>query len=264
MLAHCAVVHTRGRLTLSHCRFAPGRDTGSVGASGRELVVTNCHFAAPDGFGILCRPEPAGKVTVKESQFESLLALTVYTPADVPNPAVAPAAATVQLSENTFVSEDAIRMLLNYQRKQPLKITASGNIFDCVHLVMLMGPLGKKGSKLAETTRPGEMTEYLRSFVEWSDDGNLFRRGCKYLVTGLNLTSQVYSARIEGPSGWAKIWDQHSTRSVEGTVRYRERPKSAVVEPLRLDRVVDASGDVPEKLGADPNRLGPDGRAGKP
>jgi serine/threonine protein kinase len=257
MMAHCAVVHTRGRLTISHCRFTPGRATGVIGASGRELIVSNCQFTAPDGFGILARPEPAGRIAIEGSQFESVIALSVYTPAGVPLSAPNPAAATVHLTNNTFVSSDAVRMLLNYQRKQSLKVTARRNIFDTDHLIMLMGPLGKKGDKSSDVPRPETMRKYLQSFVEWADDANLYRRGCKYLATTLALKSPVHSAPVDGPVGWAGLWGQDSTQSTEGAIRFRERPRSMHAGPLRLERVDGPTGPVPEKLGADPDQLGP-------
>jgi hypothetical protein len=165
-----------------------------------------------------------------------------------------PAAATVLLADNTFASAGAVQLLVDLRRKQPLKVTARRNIFDSDHLVTLFGPLNPKK---VETTRPEEMTDYLRSFVEWSDEANLYRRGCKYLVSILNTRSQAHSARIAGPDGWAKLWNQPPRRSVAGVIRFRERADASPKGPLRLDKVDDASGEVPEGVGADADRLGP-------
>jgi hypothetical protein len=181
----------------------------------------------------------------------------VYTPADVPVSAPNPAAATVHLANNTFASVDAVRLLLNYQRKQPLKVAARRNIFDTDHLIMLMGPLGKKGDKTADALRPEAMRTCLLSFVEWADDTNLYRRGCKYLATTQTVKSPIHSAPFDGPAAWAKNWGQESTQSIEGAIRFRDRPKSMTAGPLRLDRVDEPTGPVPEGLGADPDQLGP-------
>jgi hypothetical protein len=120
-----------------------------------------------------------------------------------------------------------------------------------------MGPIGKKGDKPADSTRPETMRNYLRSFVEWADDTNLYRRGCKYLVTTLALKSPIHSAQVGGPEGWAGCWDLDSTQSIEGVIRFHERLKSTAAGLLRLDRVDDATGILPDKLGADPDRVGP-------
>jgi hypothetical protein len=194
---------------------------------------------------------------VEGSLFESLIAIMIYTPADVPTSVPNPAAAAIQLADNTFAAGESLRLLLNYQRKQSLKITARRNIFDNDHLIMLMGPIGKKGDKAADAPRPESIRNYLRSFIEWEDDTNLYRRGSKYLVTTLAMKSPIHSAQVEEPNGWSRFWDQDSTRSIEGAIRFRERLKSTTTSSLRLDRVDDATGPVPNRLGADPERVGP-------
>jgi serine/threonine protein kinase len=249
-LGQCAIVSNQGRLTLTRCRVKTGPSTCAVGGSGRELVAKDCHFLAREGeggLGVLCRPEAAGQVIIEGCQFENPIAFMVYTTAEIPNPADA----TVRLVGNTFASPNAVRLLLAPDvKRQPLKVTASRNVFDSEHVVMLLGSLGKKPD-------PEEMKDFLRSFVTWSDDANLYRRGCKYLVTTLGPKYQTYSAGIDGPGDWAKLFKQPETRSVEGVIRYRERPKSSPMEPLRLEPVGDPSGNVPDRVGADPDNIGP-------
>src|SRR5262249_10165389 len=136
--------------------------------------------------------------------------------------------------------------------QQPLAVTARRNIFDSDGHVLLMGLRQR-----AEPPQPQEMVEILRSVIQWSEESNLYRRGCKYVA---GATAQrpfiVHPARIEGLGDWLKLWKLRATGSVEGAISFHERggsPKG----PLRLDGVDNPSGEVPQNVGADPDRVGP-------
>ena len=108
--------------------------------------------------------------------------------------------------------------------------------------------------------RPAEMIDLLRSFVQWSEEGNLHRRGCQYLVgSTAQRPGVMHSADVEGLAGWLKLWNLPPTQSVAGIIRYHERTGASPREPLRLDEVDDPSGPVPQGVGADADRLGPVG-----
>src|SRR5262249_40936085 len=138
--------------------------------------------------------------------------------------------------------------------RQPLKVTARQNVFDheqFVHLIGLRKP---------SAPEPAELIDLLRSFVQWSEEANLYRRSCQYLVGSTAQRPKVVrSAGVEGLVGWLKLWGLPPNQSVARVIRYHERTGSSPREPLRLDGVDDPSGPVPQGVGADADRLGPGG-----
>jgi hypothetical protein len=52
------------------------------------------------------------------------------------------------------------------------------------------------------------------------------------------------------------MWDLPGDVSVEGEIHFQQRPRNELT-PLRVDRVENPSGPVPERVGADPDRVGP-------
>jgi hypothetical protein len=250
LLSRCVIVSTQGRLTLAHCRVATGQVNAPVGASGQEVILKDCHFVAENGVGVFWRARPAGRLSVEGCQFETHSALTILTAAETPRPA----AATALLTGNTFVSEKGLQLLGDSRPRHALKFTARQNVFDHEQFVQLLG-FGKPGAP-----GPAEMKDLLRSFVQWSEGSNLYRRSCRYLVGSTAQRPKViYSADVEGLAGWLKLWDLPPNQSVAGVLRYHERTGTSPTEPLRLDGVEDPSGPVPQGVGADADRLGPVG-----
>jgi hypothetical protein len=247
----CAIVCTRGRLTVTRCRVAVGPFNTCAGASGREMVLTGCHLLADNRANVFWSPAPGGRLSVEGCMIEGRVAVSVLTSAETLNPP----AATVLLTGNTFASHRALQLLPDTRPKERINITARRNVFANDQIVFAFG---LRNPKNPESPLPEEVTNPVQSFVRWSDEANLYRRGCSYLVcTVAQRPGVMHSAGIEGLVAWLKLWDQSSTRSVEGAIRFRERPKSATAQPLRLDRVDDPSGTVPDKVGADPDRVGP-------
>jgi hypothetical protein len=252
-LSISAIACTRGGLTLTQCRVMVGRLNTCVGAAGRELVLTRCHLSADNRPNVFWGPAPGGRLRAEGCLVEGRVALSLLPGAETPNP---PAAA-VLLAGNTFKGERALQFVLDPGPKVPFNITARRNVFDNEQLVMafrLRIPLN------AEAPRPEEIAGPVRSHVKWSDEANLYRRGCKYLLgTVAQRPGVVHSAGIDGLGDWLRLWGLPPTRSVEGAIRFRERAGPSPTEPLRLDTVDDPSGPVPEGVGADADRLGPVG-----
>ncbi len=255
LMSHCVIVSTAGRLAVVHCRIATGRLNSCVGASGRELVLKNSYFVADQGAGAFLRPAPEGRISVEDCQFETRTAFSVMTASQTINPAPA----TVLLAGNTFASDGVFRMFmeprmaLEARPRQPLKISAQRNLAASDHVITLYG---LRNPKKADLPSPGEMIDQARSFVQWSEDVNVYRRGCKYLACTMPQRPTAH-AELDGLGGWLKLWNQPPNRSIEGVIRFRERTASAPRMPLRLDKVDDASGPLPDVLGANPDRLGP-------
>jgi hypothetical protein len=247
----CAIVCTRGRLTVTRCRVAVGPLNSCAGASGREMFLTGCHLLAENRANVFWSPAPGGRLSVEGCLIEGRVAVSILTSAETLNSP----AATVLLTGNTFASQRALQLLPDSRPKERVNITARRNVFDNDQIVFAFG---LRNPKNPESPLPEEVTNPVQSFVRWSDEANLYRRGSSYLVcTVAQRPGVMHSAGIEALVAWLKLWDQSSTGSVEGVIRFRERPKSAIPQPLRLDRVDDPSGTVPDKVGADPDRVGP-------
>jgi hypothetical protein len=117
---------------------------------------------------------------------------------------------------------------------------------------------GLRLPKKVESPTPDEMIDSLRSLVQWSDEANVYRRGCLYL-RGFTVQrpTEPHSAGIDELSAWLNVWKLPATQSVEGVIRFHDRPESSSLQPLRLDTVEERSGPKPEPVGADPDRVGP-------
>jgi hypothetical protein len=248
MLSRCVVTSRGGRVDLVHCRIVAGRMNGCLGVSGRDVESSHCHFAAENGGGIFWNPAPGGKLTVENCLFERGAAISIMAAAETSN---APGA-VLTLTRNTFATERSFQIALFAGPKQPLEFHARNNLFDGVQL---FGLLGLFLPRQANTLEPDAMIDLFRSFVTWSEEGNVHRRGAQYLV--VQRRGATVSADIESVAGWLALWGMPPDQSVEGTIRFRERESTSVAEPLRLDQVDDASGAVPAAVGADPDRLGP-------
>ena len=243
---YVVIANTRGKLALTNCRVVNGRVNPSIGATGEELVLKNCHFQ--NGVGAFLRLAPGGVVHVEGCQFEGRTALSTLIPGQ-PNNVDRPV--TVLLLNNTFASSTTLET--NLGAPQPLKVTARRNIFDNEQLIRLT-----RRNKPVESKDPRGFIDLLQSFVQWSDEDNLYRRGSDYLQwIHYARPTLVHSAKVEGVGGWLKLWDQAPQASGEGTLRFRERPKTVPMEPLRLEAVEDRNGLAPVDVGADPDNVGP-------
>jgi hypothetical protein len=254
---YVVISNTRGKLALTNCRVVNGRVNPSVGATGEELVLKNCHFQ--NGVGAFLRLTPGGVAHIEGCQFEGRTALATLIPGQ-PNKVDRPV--TLLLVNNTFASSATLDLALG--PPQPLKVTARQNVFDNDQLIRL-----SRRTKPVDSTDPQGLIRLLQWFVTWSDEGNLHRRGGHYLCwVQYGRPTLVHSAKLD-IGGWLKLWDappipplarggeEGWQPSVQGTIHFRERPKAVPMEPLRLDTVEDRSGPVPVGVGANPDTVGP-------
>jgi len=247
LLSRCIILANRGRLTVTNCRITTGQTSICLGVSGRDVVLQNCHCAADNGMALFWRPPSGGRLTAENCVFEGRVGLTIITLAEIVRPAVA----MVGLNHNTFAVEKSLQLALFPGPKQPLDISARGNLFDNLHHCAV---LGAQARRQGEAPSPSDMVEFVRAIAKWSDEGNVHRRGADYIVG--QRPGGFLSAEVRSVDRWLKFWNLPTEQSVEGTIHFHKRDgKSA--ESLRLDRVDNASGPVPVGVGADAERLGP-------
>jgi hypothetical protein len=250
LISRCVLVSTRGRLALTHCRIVAGRRNGCVGGSGQQLVLHDSHLVSETGMCVFWRASAGSRLDVDGSALEGQDALAVYA---VPETA-RPKPARLSLTRNTVTAVRSLQVRVELGRKQPVAITARRNIFDSaqlVHLRSLQPPRRPDQS-------PAELSQVLRSFGNWSEEANLYRRGTDFLTaTGGSHVSATMSAGVGDVGRWLHLWNLPATQSVEGVIDLRERADRANLQPVRLAGVKNASGPVPTEVGANAGTLGP-------
>ena len=250
LISRCVLVSTRGRLALTHCRIVSGRRNGCVGGSGQHMALHNCHFMSDSGMCVFWRASAGSRLDVEGCALEGQDALAVYA---VPE-TVRPKPARLSLTRNTVATEKALHVLVDLGRKQPVTITARHNIFDSaqlVHLRPLQPPRRPDQS-------PTELSQFLRSFVSWTEEANLYRRGTDFVTAiGGPQPFATMSAEVGNVGQWLRMWNLPANQSVEGVINLHERTDRANLQPVRLAGVESASGPVPSGVGANAGTLGP-------
>ncbi len=242
-----AIASTGGRLVARNCRIVAGR-AGIAIASRGDLRVEHSAFVVGDlGFCAHWRPT-GGSFHAEHCQFEGRVAVSVSTVAEM----LAAPAAVIRLDRNTIATEKAINLQIDLGPRQPLRIESRGNLFNAPQLVVLFAlrPIGK-----LDSPKPDDRGVFLRSFVEWVDESNLYRRGSSFLAaSAVKQAGKTVPAGIDELSDWLQLWKLTATRSIQGTPRFADR--AATNAALRLLAVDDATGELPE-AGANVERLGP-------
>src|SRR5262249_34093632 len=122
-----------------------------------------------------------------------------------------PKPARLSLAQNTIVAEKSLQLRVDSRPKQPLTIAARHNVFYGAHLVHFRPP-----RPLRRLDRdPTEMSQFLRSFVSWSEEANLYRRGMDFVVAAGGPRSPATTcAGSEDLGQWLRLWDLPATQSV--------------------------------------------------
>lgn len=250
LLARCALVSTRGRLSLTHCRIVAGKRNGCVGGSGQHLALHSCHLVSGAGACVFWRPSTGGRLIVEGCVLEGRIAVSVFAVAE----AAHAKPAQLSLAQNTVAAEKTLHLYVDSRLKQPLTIAARHNIFDSAQLVLLrpLRPLRRSDMD------PTDLSQFLRTFVTWSEEANLYRRGTDFVVAaGGPRSPATMSAGVENIGQWFRLWGLPANQSVEGVIKLHERARSANLQPVQLAGVENASDPVPTTVGANAGALGP-------
>ena len=237
------VFQAKGKLTLDSCRLSCGVNGVCIVAFGQGLIIEKCHLLAGTGSSICIVWKPsAASVRIENSVLEGNVGLLLTQ-----------ASSTVQLpgrvvfARNTVATERAVQIFPDTHIRQPMPITARGNIFDNKILVAMFA-FRNFTSAIDTHTR---MVAVLSERITWTDDGNIFRKGTLYL-TG-NRPSQLHSvvpSDFKKLDGWLQFWKQADSKSIEGVISFQARSEKRDNPPLELGRIEGASGPVPAETGA--------------
>jgi hypothetical protein len=252
MLARCNIVSTHGRLTLAHCRIVGDRFNGCVGGSCRELVLRHCHLIAKEGVGLIWVSESGGKLDVEGCVLENRIGVSMV----ITGIAAGDAPPQVRLSHCTFSAERSLQLLIESLPRQPLPVVADHTIFDSEFLFPMFLQRQPRPKSLSKTDDP---VDVLRTSIRWSEKGNVHRRGMHYIAKpqGAAKPGAVTPANLHGLDHWLELWKLAGTASIEGEIRFQDRPESGKSGPLVLKEVGKASGQVPAEVGASADQLGP-------
>ncbi len=251
------VQQSKGKLTLVACRVNCGPNGVCIGSGGQEMTITNYHLLAMSGMGICVGWKPsAAAVRIENTVLEGTVGIVLTQ-----TPTVVQLPGRMVLLRNTVATERGVQIFPDIHLRQPMPVTAHGNIFD-TNIVVAIFAFGNY--RRAADTHAG-MTAILRERITWTDDGNVYRHGCQFL-TG-NRPKQVLSivpSAFKRMEQWLEFWTQSDSRSIEGIITFQTRADATDCTPLQLGKIDRPSGPIPVDVGADVSRLLPTPKAPVP
>jgi serine/threonine protein kinase len=250
MLARCTIRSTYGRLILDHCRIIS--PNACIGAGSRDVILRGCHLVSTNAVGVFWRSQSGGKLDVEESILETRMAIAVRADRGVPG--VSPP--SLRLARCTIASEKCLQLVVEGSAaRQALPIAAENNIIDSEHLIWIIRQLTNREKGAAKRNEPADV---VHAWFNWSERGNVYRRGIKYISRPAPFTeSGLLSVEYQGVDGWLESWKLPPERSVEGKIQFKARAESAKTAPLSIDAINDPSGPQPADVGARPHHVGP-------
>lgn len=236
-----AVYASGSRLTMLNCRVIGGTNMACVAAATRETLIRRCHFVSPSGvcIGWQTTTHP---IIIEDCVLEGRAALNVTRPSSA-STNVRPG---VQFHNNLVVTQRTFQVLLENLPKNTISITACRNIIDCPAMIILV-PLPKNPFNL---TKPETMESMMRTCIAWSEEANIYRKRLMFLGS-LRLNQPLINlpSDLKLLEQWLAAWKMEKSQSIEGTIRYHDRPANDVVTPLQVLRIDAPSGALPVNAG---------------
>jgi hypothetical protein len=204
----------------------------------REVIIDRCHLVTEEGPAVWWLSQPGGRLRVSGSVTEGVSAIWVsFQATEAPNPG--PAA--IEFVDSTVASRALCVFVYRAVPKHSVQVTARRNVFggDCLFGTPTLG-FSAAGAE-----------EALRKVVSsWSETDNVYDHNSTYLAAVRVNPMGIFRTQMTELADWNAFWKAGATGSVEGDVRFRPRAKGELPEPLRLDRVEGATGEVPDPVGA--------------
>lgn len=232
-----AVIMVRGRTTLHRCRVQSGTRNSCVAANG-PLTVTECQFLSDRSGGRCLQWWASGQLAVTQSSFEARFGLTLL-------PSPIPSVPQAEIADCTFRTDTAVLFVRPAGYTTPVPIAAQRCLFDTERFAMVfytpMFPNGRRPTA-------NELRTSLRKVLLWTDRECVYRRKQSYLV-GWTIQRPIAGADVTTLADWNAIWKQSEIQSIEGDLQFHPRPTGSKLAP-RLDTIKDASGPIPQLVGA--------------
>jgi tRNA A-37 threonylcarbamoyl transferase component Bud32 len=237
LFSHAVVHATGGRLTVRRCQVVCGKPAVCVVAGGARVEIEDSHFVADDGVGVWWRAPAGGSMTVTRSVFEGTAAVFHSFGAGDAKKADPIA---VSLTDNTLAVKGVWSFVYPAIPKQTVRFDARRNLVSATYLFGVP----------TRAPTAADATAALRGLVVWSEADNVYDRKGNFLTAVRANPWMVFPSELKTLADWNRFWKSAATESVEADVRFRPRPPAAGYSPPNLERIDNASGPVPARVGA--------------
>jgi serine/threonine protein kinase len=230
-------------LHVANCRFQEHLAIPSIVASAPRCFVRSCEFLNPHQFALVWH---GGKECVIDNCLVAGPALQLEN-------GIGPAhdgSCSIQLTRNTLAAANPLfcRVFSDQQPPKltqgdvkPIRVEASGNIFDATSVLNLA--ISPPFLTYQKPLQPKEAVALLPRFLNWRDRLNLYAPGVRFVA---GYTEERVTIGAKNLAEWKQFWDPPEGDAIEGRVLYQG---GNLVAKLR---------DTPEKLAPDDFRLRPD------
>ena len=195
--------------------------------------------------------EPAGRLDIDGCVLENHFGIDLLAGAR----ATGDAPAQVRVSRSTLAAIQSVQLIVESPIRQPIPIAFDHNLVDAEYLFVLLARLPPRAKAALKLDDPPAV---LRSWVAWSEESNVYRRGLALpRPTRPGQMAVPQPAGIANVEQWLDLWKLPSAKSIEGKIRFQARPASAKTAPLVLAEIGDPSGSVADRRRRSPRSSRP-------
>jgi hypothetical protein len=227
-----------GHLTVRNCRVVCGKSAACAVTEASDLTIEHCHLVAEEGVAVLWRSAPGGRLRVSGSVIEAAGAVWIAFP---PARGADPDPGLVELTDNTMAVKGVCAFAYPGPPKHSVRVTARRNVMSTDSLF---------GVPTRAATAAGALDAFRAVVAGWTEAENVYPRKCNYVVAVRPVSMAVFPTRLTSLGDWLDFWQANGTGSVAGDIQFHPRAKADLPEPLRFDRVEQATGQVPSPVGA--------------
>jgi serine/threonine protein kinase len=225
------VVYASGPLTVRRCRFTCGPRMSCVASTG-QASIGDCQLACDRNGGACVLWRATAALTVERTVLEGRNGVVIAGGAK---------AVPVELTNCVFQTDTAVMFLAIRQATAAIPTTSRRCLFDTNNVVTLYSmpayPIG--GRPTAD-----ELRAAVKRSTVWTDAENVYRRNASYATAWARNRPQA-AGDIKTTADWLAFWQQPSTKSIEGDLRFAPRPDGAKAGPPTLRGIDRPSAVVP-------------------
>jgi hypothetical protein len=267
----------RQALHITNCRFRLDADPWAVCIHSywppRAIVVRNCEFYCPQGYGVSTELRHEG---IGQAEPRRVMDNCIYVGGEAPNFLVhlgQQVGEKVELTRNTVVSTRAAMQLYIANSipdggavVPPSQIRASHNIFDAPAGLYVYQPEEVQRAD-GEASGPEDVGSLARRLVAWVDRENVYQVGGCTFKWG-EFSRLAFPSCPKNPDEWKQFWGTPEGTCQESQFRYQggslhdqlaTAPDKLSPEDFRLrpDSAGYRAGPDGKDLGADVDLVGP-------